>query len=177
MISHYGSHLPVCGGTSSAAGRQRGCWESTRTAPGRAGGRTAARGRRPQPPRQEASREPTPTAKRCAHAGTNASPAPCRGLSASPHPTGRRISHALLLFFRGRAEHGVFPDAARKAQGPAAALPARDPHPRAARPALSWVCRTHHPSPTLSVCPSCRSLITLKCINQTGTQANHPWKS
>lgn len=133
-----------------------------------AGGGRSPRGRRRPGTRHRQQKVCTRGRKRFSHSVQRAQRQP------SPDREEDLARSAPLL---QRAEHSVFPGAARKAQGPAAALPARDPHPRAARTALSWVCRTHHPSPTLSVCPSCRSLITLKCINQTGTQANHPWKS
>lgn len=159
---------------------RHGCWRSTCTSTGQARARLLGMHRAVMLPvgcsRSHPRRRQSNGRKVCT-CGHNASPAQCGGLSANPHPTEKRISHALLLFFRGRAEHGVFPNADDNVQHPAAVPQARDPQQQPGQPALSWACWTHNHSPMLEVCLSFHFLVTLKCINQTATQANHHWKS
>lgn len=59
---------------------------------------------------QEEAWEQTPTVEqqKVCTCGHDASPTQCGGLGTNPHPTEKRILCALLLFFRGRSEHGVF---------------------------------------------------------------------
>lgn len=102
MISCYRSHLPARGGTSgsdTAAGRARtGCGR----APGHAGGRIAARGTRPQPPRQEVAREPTWGQQRRTHVGTTLHPLGARA-QRQPSPSWEEALAHSALQRKGRA--------------------------------------------------------------------------